>query len=423
MEKRGNEPKKKVFFGLRMQLVVAFVVFAALMLILVGMLFRLALEQQAVQMANGLNLSDAWLSTVELNIDHQFNALIWQNMVPLTLVLVLAGIGGALLGFFLSHPLHSMSEAVQSIEPESMKKSGLRLTRRGHKYFRDEIDDMLDAFNRLYSKVDEHTQTLHALVDERTRALTHSNETLRDFVYYTAHRLRTPLNVMRWSADVLKSEEPGRLNARQREVVSDLESALVSVIELTDDLQDSLMIEKQNKVSLQTELVDLRDVIDAAAGDVAVLARERTVSIEWRRPRSPIKGYVNRSRVTQALKNVLENAILYNVENGKVQIDLSFANQVAPPLVRKHDSLPDTRRPFVYLSVADTGIGIPPDEREQVFGRFFRGRMARTKWVDGGGIGLSVTRAAILLHGGAIWFTENPGGKGTMFILSLPIEK
>lgn len=255
---------------------------------------------------------------------------------------------------------------------------------------------------------------------EQQQVLERSHETLRDFVYYTAHRLRTPLNVMRWASDIIKTEEAGKLNRRQRETVAELEQALVSVIELADDLQDSLIAETSQTLKLNRTLSDVADLIDRATGEVAVLAREREVKLVWGHPtRRCCSVYGDVGRLSASIENILKNAILYNVHDGHVYIQLSLAHEVAPAGVRARFGLSGKKGDFVYIRVQDSGIGIPPEETSHVFERFFRGKKARALWVDGAGIGLSVSRAIVQMHGGAIWFTRNPGG-GTTFFVSLP---
>lgn len=413
------------YFGVRAQLILAFTVFAALTIILTAAVFYTALQERAWQLSQSGNQTQQSFALIEGQITEEFWQVVGTNIVPFAMVLLIAGIAGAFFGFFYSRPISTMVEAIRAVNLSGHDGHAARphLVRSLAPYVRDEFDELVDSFNTLYDEVDTHTKKLRGLVNERTKALTRSNEILRDFVYYTAHRLRTPLNVMRWSTDIIKNEEAGRLNSHQRELLSSLEQALVSVIELTDDLQDSLVMERRDQVTLKTELVDLCDVIDQAAGEVAVLAREKNVRIEWKHPKKDCAhSYIDRDRITQALKNILQNAILYNVVDGLVSVHIEKADRLAPLPICREFNLPGTRGSYVYIEISDTGIGIPASERSYVFERFFRGRQARTRWVDGGGIGLSVSRPIIRLHGGALWFAPNTSGKGTIFTFSLPLE-
>ncbi len=411
------------FFGIRVQLIIAFVIFAACTVVLVGTLFYSALVRQSIALSRSGEITQTQLVILEEQLTEGFSEIVAEYWVSLLFVLVIAGMVGAVVGHFFSRPIEELLTAMRSVQIGPNGKEGSRrLTAPITCHALHEFDALATAFNELHVRIGKQNQMLMSTLAERTVALQHSNEILRDFVYYTAHRLRTPLNIIRWSTDMLNAEERGKLNKQQREILSDLERATLSVLELTDDLQDLLMMERKTKMLLHTERLSLPDLIDEASGEAAVLAGEHQVQIEWKRPKQGEKFqiFADRPRLVQALKHIIENAVRYNVKNGTVMIRIERAKQVAPSDVRASQGIPDQRGSYFYVSIADTGVGIPMEEQSHVFQRFFRGKRARTQWTDGGGIGLSVARPTALLHGGALWFQSNKRSAGTTFVLSIP---
>ncbi len=313
-------------------------------------------------------------------------SFLYQNFTVFVVGLCVAILIGLIVGVVFAWPVTRMAQAVRLLESED--------------------------------------RMLQGLLSDHERTIAKKSEMLGNFVYYTAHRLRTPLNIIRWSTDILKSEEKGRLTAGQREVISGLEASLISVIELSDDLLDSLSFDQKQKSPLKTEREDLHAVVDEAAGDVAVLARERHIQLDWKPNNAgPIFCHIQKDRLVQAVKHVLKNAILYNTDHGSVTVRLRRSDRLAPVAVCRALHLQETRGHYVFVVMTDTGIGIPFAEQPYIFERFFRGKRARSKWVDGAGLGLALTRAIVAMHGGAVWFYPNAPGKGTTFVISLPTEE
>ena len=108
-------------------------------------------------------------------------------------------------------------------------------------------------------------------------------------------------------------------------------------------------------------------------------------------------------KLTLALSNLIENAIKYNVESGWVHVSLNADHK------------------FFYVKVADSGIGIPPEDQERIFERFYRVDKSHSREIGGTGLGLAITRNAILMHRGAIKVYSKPG-EGTTFTVRIPLS-
>lgn len=240
-------------------------------------------------------------------------------------------------------------------------------------------------------------------VAERTSELNAANETLRSFIYYTAHQLRTPLNVVRWGLESLKTEELGRLNKRQHEMVEQIHYSTKAVIDVASELQDSLVIQRGGMV-LHAQELHIEDVITEVIGEVAVEARQKQLSITWKRPKRSLPLIcVDHSRVRQVLEVLLENSIRYTPQDGSITVRAVAVNGM------------------IRVEVADTGIGIPKLEQKNIFRPFFRGTNARRVYTDGTGIGLALVKLVIEKHNGTIDFRTEEG-VGTTFTFTLPVH-
>ncbi len=397
--------RRPFFFGMQVKLVMSFLFFGLVISAIAAIFFYLTLED--------VGQSDRFWVVV-------------ANHTTGLLLLVLLILGTAfLLGRRLANRLNQITDTVRAlqVDPKHRPEHLNALTKYFPRVVRDEFDALLDAVKDFTTRLFEREENLKQLVCERSVMIEKNNQMLRHFLHYTSHRLRTPLNRMRWSADILKSEEKGTLNAAQREVLTELEMALLSVIELSDDLLESLALEDKKVTPGAVERVDLVEIIDSAAGDVSVLARQHQVKLTWKRPKQTVFGFLKSSRVHSALMNLLQNAILYNNEGGVVTIRLEKVKALTMPQGARGWNVPMEHGPFAVVTITDNGIGVPPEERSQLFERFFRGRDARSRWVDGEGIGLSVVRSVAAQHGGALWFAPNPKEKGSVFTLTLPVEE
>jgi signal transduction histidine kinase len=116
-----------------------------------------------------------------------------------------------------------------------------------------------------------------------------------------------------------------------------------------------------------------------------------------------VTAEIDEVKVSLAISNLVENAIKYNSESGWVRVTV------------------DADHKFFYVTVADSGIGIPEDEQNKIFERFYRVDKARSRETGGSGLGLAITRNVVLMHKGAIRLNSKPG-EGSTFTLRIPLK-
>lgn len=219
----------------------------------------------------------------------------------------------------------------------------------------------------------------------------------RDFVANVSHELRTPMtNIKGYSETLLDGalEDP----KVAREFVQIIKGDSDHLTQLIDDLLQLAKIESGTG-TFDKRLHDLKGIIDSVVRDLAPQARKRNVTIE-NRIASPVYATVDSRAMTQVFINLIDNAIKYNQEGGKVNI---FARQDGDVLT---------------ISVSDTGVGIPAEDLSRVFERFYRVDKAHSRKVDGTGLGLSIVKHILQLHGGEIIVQSEPG-RGSTFQISL----
>lgn len=223
------------------------------------------------------------------------------------------------------------------------------------------------------------------------------------FISVAAHQLRTPLSIIKWSLSMLIEEELGALTLRQKEILLKTNQTNERMIQLINDLLDVARIE-EGRFVYQSEAVDFVELLQRLIKSFRPLAREKKINFEF--DLNGIKGSMvvkaDTEKLTLAISNLIENAISYTDPGGKIVLFLKKRNNQ------------------LELSIRDTGIGIPGNQHNRVFAKFFRGDNAVRMETEGTGLGLFIAKNIIEAHGGKIWF-ESARKKGTTFFFSLPI--
>ena len=244
---------------------------------------------------------------------------------------------------------------------------------------RDEITELGEEFNQL-------TERLQSTEEQRRR-----------FVSDASHELKTPLASIRLLADSIVQNENVD-PATVREFVTDIGSEAMRLQRTTDKLLTLSRLD-DGAVTVSAP-VDVARVVESTLVPLRPLAQEKQVTLE-----SVLEGgcviLATEDDLFHIVFNLVENAVKYNVPGGSVRIELQQ----------------DDRE--VTLSVSDTGIGIPEEDRENIFSRFYRVDKARSREAGGSGLGLSIVHDAVLAHGGSIRVGQNQP-QGSVFTVSFP---
>ena len=237
-----------------------------------------------------------------------------------------------------------------------------------------------------------------ASLQGKLRELEELSNVQRQFVSDVSHELRTPLSTIKMAADLLfeSREDLDAAGARSAEL---LESQLERFESLLVDLLEISRFDA-GAATLDTELVDVCDLVRRSADDAQQLAERRGGRIEFRLPATGCFAEADRRRVERILRNILVNA----VEHGE-------GKDVVVTTAIDSDA--------VAVSVRDYGVGLRPGEEHKVFDRFWRADPARARATGGTGLGLAISLEDARLHGGWLQAWGEPG-KGSVFRLTLP---
>lgn len=217
-----------------------------------------------------------------------------------------------------------------------------------------------------------------------------------EFLATVSHDLRAPLTTVRGYVDLL--EKVGPLNDQQRDFVERVRRSITYVAALVGDLLELGRIEAEREPEM--ELFHLEAVIDAVVDGFRPIVAEKGLELRWQFVPLPlIRG--NPHRLRRVMENLISNAVKYNREGGWISVSA------------------DQRDGYIIVQVADSGIGIPPEDLPHIFERFYRVQRPETEEIEGTGLGLSIVKAVIERHGGRVWVESRPG-EGSTFTLVLP---
>lgn len=247
---------------------------------------------------------------------------------------------------------------------------------------RDELATLANAFN------------------DMTQRLETTDEMRRRFVSDASHELKTPLASIKLLTDsIVQNEDMDQETVR--DFVQDIGTEADRLARITEKLLALTRMDNANAGMVERTDVDLADVITDALHMLTPLADKQKISIHLVMD----QGCIVRStadEMYQVLFNLVENAIKYNVPEGKIWIRARKSEDSA------------------VVTIEDTGIGIPQKDRQQIFDRFYRVDKARSREAGGAGLGLSIVRDTVVANGGTITVDGRPEG-GTVFIVHLPL--
>lgn len=240
-------------------------------------------------------------------------------------------------------------------------------------------------------------------VTERKRAEQAAREADRrkdEFLALLAHELRNPLAPIRNAVDILRrSEEPESGLTRIADMI---ERQVGQLTRMVDDLLDVSRI-GQGKIALKKEPLELRDICRTAAETVRPQLDAKAQRLEIRLPDTPVWSEGDPVRLTQVLSNLLGNAVKFTGEGGRIALILEKFNYHA------------------LIRVRDNGAGMLPELLPRVFDLFTQGQAGRDRALGGLGIGLSLVKSLVELHGGKVEAHSDGPGLGSEFVVRLPM--
>ena len=259
----------------------------------------------------------------------------------------------------------------------------------GRRYEASDVDLAMDVARRAAAAVD-NAQLYEQLRTEDRRK--------NEFLATLAHELRNPLAPIRTGLALLRTPQEPEAAERTRQI---MERQLGHMVRLIDDLLDLSRVTR-GTVQLETERVDLWSIVGSAIEASRPLIDAAGIELVVRLPEAPVLLEADRTRMAQVLSNLLNNAAKFTHPGGRVEVHAAEEGQ------------------DVAIRVRDTGIGIPPQMLGHIFDLFAQLGDARTRTHSGLGIGLTLVRRLVELHGGQVWAESEGRGHGATFVVKLP---
>jgi PAS domain S-box-containing protein len=250
-------------------------------------------------------------------------------------------------------------------------------------------------FYRLVGIIDDFTERKHA-----EEALQEADRRKDEFLAILAHELRNPLAPLLHGLQIMRLEANDRAAVEQARAM--MERQLQHFIRLVDDLLDLSRISR-GKIELHEERVELATVVNSALETCDPLVRQSGHELTVTLPDEPVYVDADKTRLAQALCNLLTNAAKYSERGGRIRLTAWRQDGEA------------------VLSVKDTGVGIPPDMLPRVFEMFTQVDRSLEKSQGGLGIGLSLVKRLVELHGGSVEARSEGQGLGSEFLIRLPV--
>ncbi len=264
-----------------------------------------------------------------------------------------------------------------------------------------DIGALVDAFNRMLQEMETTTQELNREMAERQRAddeLRRADRRKDEFLATLAHEIRNPLAPMMNAIALLRRADVPE--AARGKSIAILDRQLKHVVRLIDDLLDVSRI-STGKLSLHKEDVDLVSVLRSALELIEPVARELRLALAVREDEPEIVVEADPARLLQVFSNLLSNACRYTPAGGRVTVSVERAAD------------------RVEVSVEDTGVGVDASMHERIFDLFEQGDKSLERGNTGLGIGLTLARQLVTLHGGTLRVESEGRGHGSRFIVGL----
>ena len=223
-----------------------------------------------------------------------------------------------------------------------------------------------------------------------------------EFINIVSHQLRSPLTNIKWTFEVMASEEFKVSAEKQEEYFINVKENIARMVELIDDLLIVSKVE-QGSFSVAKVEISLEDLIKDLVERYKVFAEASRIKLNFSSQENLPKVLADPSLLKIVTENLIDNAIRYTKGGGIVEIKL----------IREKDK--------VLFAIKDSGVGIPQKEQKYIFQKFFRAENISKERTRGSGLGLYVCRSILKKMGGQIWF-KSQLGKGTTFYFRLPIK-
>ncbi len=253
--------------------------------------------------------------------------------------------------------------------------------------------------------LDENGQTLGTvyLFDDVTREK-EIDQMKSDFISLVSHELRTPLTSIIGFVSFILDGKAGAINDRQRNSLARVQRQSKRLAALINDLLDISRIES-GRIQMEQAPISILDIVTQRIEEIRPQADEKSIQLNLTAPESVSQILGDEARMGQVFTNLIGNAIKFTPNNGEVSVKVEADGNL------------------LHVEVIDTGPGIPPEERQKIFDKFYQLSDISTRQQGGSGLGLSISKSIVEAHGGKLWIDDGNQGKGSNFQFVLPLVR
>jgi PAS domain S-box-containing protein len=224
-----------------------------------------------------------------------------------------------------------------------------------------------------------------------------------NFVHMVSHEIRSPLNSVLMQIKVVTDRLAGELTNKQEKIMNRVTERIKGLVNLSTELLDLSKIEA-GSVGEEKEEIDISELLVEEVNFNIPKAQEKSIDLTLTPLPSLPKVMINRMGMVEVVSNLINNAINYTPNGGKIEV-YAYSDD-----------------DFLYIYVKDTGLGIPETELENIFDRFYRVKTKDTRYIVGTGLGLPIVKSIVQAHQGSVK-VQSTEGQGTQFTVILPIKK
>ena len=300
---------------------------------------------------------------------------------------------------------------------------------------RDELEDKvkertkeLEDSNLELQALNKEIQNRRQEADEAKLQADAANRAKSDFLANMSHELRTPLNAIIGFSEMLKDGMAGEINEEQKDYVNDIYESGNHLLKLINDILDLSKVEA-GKMELEPSEFSLYSLIEGSLVMFKEKAMKHNLKLGFDIEEGVDAIVADEIKIKQVLFNLISNAVKFTPDGGSVRVSARRIARGKGQAANEEDeslTLDPWRltldRDFIEISVADTGIGISPEDQKMLFQPFQQIETVLTKKYAGTGLGLSLCKRFVELHGGRIW-VESEVGKGSRFVFVIPIRR
>ena len=264
------------------------------------------------------------------------------------------------------------------------------------------MEDVTEGYDSNNLHVDTYTETqdISEAFNKMLGRMKILDDSRQEFVSNVSHELKTPLTSMKVLADSLLMQEDVPVEL-YKEFMEDITEEIERENKIINDLLSLVKMDKKSS-DLNIKAENINELVERILKRLRPIAAQQNVEVLFESFR-PITAEVDEVKLTLAISNLVENAIKYNREEGSVQVSLNADHK------------------YFYVKVADTGIGIPQEDLDHIFERFYRVDKSHSREIGGTGLGLAIARNAVIMHRGAVK-VHSEEGVGTTFTVRVPLN-